>query len=88
MHLASLNISDHSPIFTILRTSSYPAPDKAKIIKRGTFLGFLRNIVCDTFLLYNAPNKAYNNSFLKVFSTLYDIEIPVKEEKVCENYLK
>ena len=35
-----------------------------------------------------APNKAYNNSFLKVFSKLYDIEIPVKEEKVCENYLK
>ena len=46
----------------------------------------LENINWDQFLPSNAPIEAYN-TYLKIFSDLYDIAFPKKEIKIKSKYL-
>ena len=84
-------ISDHFPIFTILENCKNNK--KIKINRRGfsdeniqNFHLLLENINWDQFVPSNPPNEAYN-TYLKIFSDLYDIAFPKKEIEIKSKYL-
>ena len=82
------NISDHFPVFTMLESSCNKNKNyrKTKITKQDfgneniqNFLFLLENKEWDQFLPSNAPSEAFN-MFLKIFSDLYDVDLPKKKE--------
>ena len=81
------DISNHFPIFTVLKTNETCSLEKIKFIKRDIssenidiFKFLLENIKGDKILLDNSPDKAYE-IFHFIFSDLYGTAFPKREIK-------
>ena len=79
------DISDHFPIFTVLKTSETFSLEKTKFIKGDissenidTFKFLLENIKWDNLLPGSSPDKAYE-TFHFIFSELYETAFPKRE---------
>ena len=88
------DISDHSPIFTVLKTNETCSLEKTKFIKRDissknidTFKFLLGNIKWGNILPANSPDKAYE-TFHFIFSDLYDTAFPKREIEIKTQYLQ
>ena len=88
------DISDHFPIFTVFKTNETSCLEKRKFIKRDissenidTFKFLLENMKWDNILPAKSSDKAHE-TFLFIFSDLYDTAFPKREIEIKTQHLQ